>query len=66
MTARIINVIVISPLEMVRTYLQALPPSQRKSRGTFEVFRSVSRGGLSKLFIGLNITLIRDAPFSAI
>lgn len=54
----------ISPLEMVRTYLQSTPASH--SKRTFDVIQTITRGGLKNLFIGLNITLIRDAPFSAI
>ncbi|KAJ8004970.1 hypothetical protein DPEC_G00141800 [Dallia pectoralis] len=61
--ARVGSVTVISPLELIRTKLQA----QRQSyRELSEVIRSaVQTDGWRSLWRGLGATLLRDVPFSA-
>ena len=64
--ARLIAVTIISPIEMVRTKMQARP--ELKSFGDVgSVVRSAVRTeGWTSLWRGLGPTLLRDVPFSAI
>jgi len=68
-TARVIAVATLSPLELLRTNMQALDFRRMKEKGmtTFGVFsRLLGKSGLKGLWTGLGPTLVRDVPFSAI
>ncbi|KAF4556311.1 putative mitochondrial carrier protein 28 [Elsinoe fawcettii] len=68
-TARVLAAIVVSPIEMLRTRMQASEPS-----GTGAVMRETIDGlkemvgvnGYRSLWRGLGLTLWRDVPFSAL
>ncbi|CCE61610.1 hypothetical protein TPHA_0A05360 [Tetrapisispora phaffii CBS 4417] len=70
--ARIIAATTIAPLELIKTRLQSIPTSN--SMGNTKLLRDVIREsrieiqseGLKAIFKGLQITLWRDVPFSAI
>lgn len=65
--ARTISATVISPIEMFRTRLQALPTNGRSPTyaTTFRDMGDLVRGkGLTVLWRGLGPTLWRDVPFS--
>lgn len=62
-TARIVAATITSPIELVRTRMQG----ERGAKGVVATFQhAVRRGGYQSLFTGLNATLARDVPFSAI
>lgn len=62
-TARVVAASVTSPIELVRTRMQG----ERGARGVVATFQhAVRTGGYRSLFTGLNATLARDVPFSAI
>lgn len=71
--ARVIAATIIAPLELIKTRLQSIP---RSTGGVskWEIFRDlmmetrreISQGGYRVLFRGLEITLWRDVPFSAV
>eukprot|EP01088_Endostelium_zonatum_P010393 TRINITY_DN23847_c0_g1_i1.p1 TRINITY_DN23847_c0_g1~~TRINITY_DN23847_c0_g1_i1.p1 ORF type:complete len:309 (+),score=59.88 TRINITY_DN23847_c0_g1_i1:72-998(+) len=62
LTARSITVVLTSPLEHVRTYLQ----SSSHQSGIIQTFRTIiHRGGFLALWTGTTVTLYRDVPFSA-
>lgn len=72
--ARILAATTIAPLELTKTKLQSIPRAS-KSTKTWVMFKDLmeetrldmkSKGSLRALFKGLNITLWRDVPFSAI
>ncbi|KRZ70614.1 Solute carrier family 25 member 40 [Trichinella papuae] len=59
-----ITIMVISPLEMVRTKLQS---KRMRYSDVYAVLKTLTqRFGLRSLFLGLGPTLLRDVPFSAI
>jgi len=60
--ARCIAATVVSPLELIRTRMQASPHSQR----FLKELRMACSGGFFSLWKGLAPTLARDVPFSAI
>jgi len=67
--ARVIAVTVLSPLELLRTNMQALDFKQVKQSGqtTYGILTSiVGSSGLKGLWLGLGPTLVRDVPFSAV
>jgi len=65
LSSRVITACLISPLEYVRTYQQAAPHT--KNRGIFKIFSTIiNNGGVSSLWRGLGVTLVRDVPFSGI
>ncbi|KRX14768.1 Solute carrier family 25 member 40 [Trichinella nelsoni] len=62
--ARMVSATVISPLEMVRTKLQA---KRMRYSDVYAVLKTLTqRFGWRSLFLGLGPTLLRDVPFSAI
>lgn len=71
--ARILAATTVAPFELVRTRLQSIPKSS-KSTSTRAIMRDllletqkeVASSGYKVLFRGLEITLWRDVPFSAI
>lgn len=64
--ARVLSATVTSPLELVRTLVQAGEPSTRNG-ALLENLRSIVRnGGYTGLWAGLEPTLWRDVPFSAL
>ncbi|KJE01932.1 metallochaperone [Cryptococcus gattii NT-10] len=68
--ARTLSATVISPIEMFRTRLQALPipgkPSPTYTSVTKDMYRLVQSKGPLILYRGLGPTLWRDVPFSGI
>ncbi|EGF84114.1 hypothetical protein BATDEDRAFT_21867 [Batrachochytrium dendrobatidis JAM81] len=62
--ARIISATVISPIELVRTRMQAGDSSMRETMQG--ISNHIKSNGLQSLFRGLLPTLWRDVPFSAI
>ncbi|XP_068616053.1 mitochondrial glutathione transporter SLC25A40 [Brachionichthys hirsutus] len=62
-TARVFAVTIISPLELIRTKLQAEKQSYRQL--TDCIRGAVRSGGWLSLWRGLGATLLRDVPFSA-
>lgn len=72
-TARILAAIVVSPIEMFRTRMQATHSQPKGSTGV-SYFRDTANGmkemigekGVRSLWTGLTLTLWRDVPFSAI
>ncbi|OXG19719.1 metallochaperone [Cryptococcus neoformans Tu401-1] len=68
--ARTLSATVISPIEMFRTRLQALPipgrPSPTYTSVTKDMYRLVQSKGPIILYRGLGPTLWRDVPFSGI
>jgi len=66
-SARIITVTISSPIELVRTYLQATSSTTVANIGLIPTLRAVVKnGGIMSLWSGLTPTIWRDAPFSAI
>lgn len=71
--ARVIAATNIAPLELVKTRLQSIPGSSNR-HGKMEVIKDLitemkketKSGGSRTLFRGLEITLWRDVPFSAV
>lgn len=71
--SRILAATTVAPFELVKTRLQSIPKYD-KSTTTWHMFRDLSTeirkemasGGYKVLFRGLEITLWRDVPFSAI
>lgn len=71
--ARILAATTVAPFELVKTRLQSIPKSS-KSTATRTIMRDllletkkeIAAGGYKVLFKGLQITLWRDVPFSAI
>ncbi|CAR27841.1 hypothetical protein ZYGR_0N03280 [Zygosaccharomyces rouxii] len=71
--ARVIAATTIAPLELIKTRLQSIPRSSRRN-GKMEVIKDlmlemrkeIKSGGSKALFRGLEITLWRDVPFSAV
>lgn len=60
--------IVIYPLDVVRTKLQAdaLAPGNNKYSGMMDCFRqTMAQGGLRAFFNGLGFTLLRSAPVAS-
>lgn len=72
-TARILAATTIAPLELLKTRLQSIPRSMNGAN-TQQMFKDllketkneIAAGGYKVLFKGLEITLWRDVPFSAI
>ncbi|CAH02998.1 Mtm1p [Kluyveromyces lactis] len=72
-TARMVAATTVAPLELIKTRLQSIPRS-RKDTTTQMMFKDLLKetrneirsGGYKVLFKGLEITLWRDVPFSAI
>lgn len=64
-TARTISITCISPIEMIRTKMQARKGFSYKELVTV-VRNAIEHGGLLSLWQGLGPTLLRDVPFSAI
>ncbi|PRP87409.1 Solute carrier family 25 member 40 [Planoprotostelium fungivorum] len=65
--ARAVTATITSPLEMLRTNLQATSPQNLKNEGVYQLCRRIVRqNGIRGLWAGLPPTLLRDAPFSAI
>ncbi|KAK2558656.1 putative mitochondrial glutathione transporter SLC25A40 [Acropora cervicornis] len=64
-TARTISITCISPIEMIRTKMQARKGFSYKELVTV-VRNAIQHGGLLSLWQGLGPTLLRDVPFSAI
>lgn len=65
-TARVFAVTAISPLEMIRTKLQAQTSTQGASGVLKVVQTSIQTEGIGTLWRGLGATLLRDVPFSAL
>ncbi|KAI7868950.1 mitochondrial carrier domain-containing protein [Spinellus fusiger] len=63
--ARITAATMVSPLELFRTRLQAANGTQSVIDVWNTVVSMVKRDGISSLWRGLKVTLLRDAPFSA-
>lgn len=66
-TAGLCQVVVTSPMEMLKIHLQmqaTLPPAQQKS--AVGVIMDVVRGGLPAAYRGASATLLRDVFFSAL
>ena len=70
--ARVVAATCIAPIELLRTRLQSIPAGQGVSSFTIlndlllETKKEMSSLGYKSLFKGLEITLWRDVPFSAI
>lgn len=64
-TARTISITCISPIEMIRTKMQARKAFSYKELVTV-IRNAIQQGGLLSLWQGLGPTLLRDVPFSAI
>lgn len=64
-TARATTTILVSPLELIRTRTQASHVTQRMSMLAM-LQQELAKGGLRSLWRGVNPTLWRDVPFSAI
>jgi solute carrier family 25 protein 39/40 len=65
--ARVVSASVTSPLELIRTNLQATSAVKGSSSGLKTIaIKVVNRGGIKSLWAGLPPTILRDAPFSAI
>ncbi|XP_075418063.1 mitochondrial glutathione transporter SLC25A39 isoform X1 [Tenrec ecaudatus] len=62
--ARLGTVTVVSPLELVRTKLQAQHVSYRELGASVQA--AVARGGWRSLWLGWGPTALRDVPFSAL
>lgn len=67
-TARVMAAIVVSPIEMLRTRMQATQSAEKGvMRATIAGMREiVGNEGYSSLWRGLTLTLWRDVPFSAL
>eukprot|EP01117_Protostelium_nocturnum_P011763 TRINITY_DN4289_c0_g1_i1.p1 TRINITY_DN4289_c0_g1~~TRINITY_DN4289_c0_g1_i1.p1 ORF type:complete len:298 (-),score=90.72 TRINITY_DN4289_c0_g1_i1:200-1093(-) len=64
--ARTVTAAITSPLELIRTNLQATSPNSLKNEGVYNLTkRLISKQGWRGLWGGLPPTLLRDAPFSA-
>lgn len=71
--ARILAATTVSPLELIKTRVQAVPSGNTSSTST-DIFKMViknsmkeiNEGGISTIFKGLGLTLWRDVPFSGI
>lgn len=64
-SARIAAATIVSPLELIRTRIQA--QAFASSNGIFQAISAIVKSqGIHSLFRGLNATLARDVPFSAI
>lgn len=72
--SRTAAVVTVSPIELVKTRLQSMPATTNKDgskqRALYNLLqdtrRMVKHNGISSLFRGLQLTLWRDVPFSAI
>lgn len=69
-TARVMAAMVVSPVEMFRTRMQASHPEKATPTGVFRdtlagVGEMVKQDGYRALWRGLSLTLWRDVPFSA-
>jgi solute carrier family 25 protein 39/40 len=67
LSARMVTVSVFSPLELVRTHLQATSAATVTNQGVVPTLQAIFRGGgVKSLWAGLAPTIWRDAPFSAV
>lgn len=64
-TARTISITCISPIEMIRTKMQAKKGFSYKDLVSI-IRNAIQQGGLLSLWQGLGPTLLRDVPFSAV
>lgn len=66
--ARTLAVITVSPIELIRTRLQAMPYDNKKMLRTLllSTYKTIQAHGYQTLFKGLELTLWRDVPFSSI
>lgn len=64
-TARTISITCISPIEMIRTKMQAKKHFTYKDL-TSVIKNAIQQGGVLSLWQGLGPTLLRDVPFSAV
>lgn len=68
--ARTLSATFTSPLELIKTRLQAIPVEEKQNKMLSHLLKDlcklVRQKGLSTLFTGLQITLWRDVPFSGI
>ncbi|XP_078377003.1 mitochondrial glutathione transporter SLC25A40-like [Oculina patagonica] len=64
-TARTISITCISPIEMIRTKMQAKKQFSYKEL-TSVIKNAIKQGGVLSLWQGLGPTLLRDVPFSAV
>ena len=65
-SARILTALVVSPLELVRTRVQAnaIPPGMKSMFGDMSTIASSEGSGVRSLWRGIGPTLWRDVPFS--